>query len=64
MDGNTVNVITTFVFLGLYATTDGLGANDIRRRIAMDEAAIEGLTTIWNDALVKNLKLAKALWIV
>ena len=50
-----MEVVTSFIFLGALITSDGLCDNEIRRRIAVDKAAMGGLTTIWK---VWGIKLA------
>ena len=52
------------VFLGALITRDGLYDKEIRRRIAMDKAAMGGITTVWKDRGIKlatQVKLARAL---
>ena len=59
VDGNIVEVVTSFVFLGASITRDRLCDKEIRRRIAMDKAAIGGLTTIWKDRRIKVVTKVK-----
>ena len=62
--GKTVEVVTSFIFLGALITRDGLCDKEIRRRIAMGKAAMGGLTTIWKDRIIKlatKVKLVNAL---
>ena len=47
VDGKIVEVVTSFIFLGALITRDGLYDKEIRRRNAMGEAAMRGLTTIF-----------------
>ena len=64
VDGKTVEVVKKFVFLGALITKDGLCDKEIRRRIAMGKAAMEGLTTVWKDrgiTLQTKVKLVMAL---
>ena len=49
MDGKDIEVVTKFVFLGALITKDGLCEKEVRRRIAMGNAAMGGLTSIWKD---------------
>ena len=48
-DGKDVEVVTKFVFLGALITMDGLCEKEVRRRIAIGKATMEGLTSIWKD---------------
>ena len=55
VDGNIVEVVTRFIFLGALITREGLSDKEIRRRIAMGKTAMRGLTTVWED---RGIKLA------
>ena len=47
VDGKDIEIVTKFVFLGALITEDGLCQKEVRRRISMGKAAMEGLTSIW-----------------
>ena len=52
LDGKDIEVVTKFAFLGALITKDGLCEKEVRRRIAMGKAAMEGLTSIRKDRRV------------
>ena len=64
VDGNIVEVVMSFIFLGALITRDGLCDKEIRRRITMSKSAVGGLTIIWKDGGIKlptKVKLVKAM---
>ena len=50
VDGKDIEVVTEFVFLGALITKDGLCEDEVLRRIAMEKAAMGGLTSIRKDS--------------
>ena len=64
VDGNNIEVVTKFVFLGTLITVDGLCEKEVRRRIAIRKNAMGGLTPIWKGrgvTLETKVKLVKVL---
>ena len=58
VEGKDIEVVTKFVFLGTLITDDGLCEKEVRRRIAMEKAAMGGLTSIWkNRGLTLEMKV-------
>ena len=64
VDGNDIEVVTKFVFLGAMITKHGLCEKEVQRRIAMGKAAMGGITSIRNETgvtLETKVKLVKVL---
>ena len=64
VDRKDIEVVTKCVFFGTMITEDGLCEKEVRRRIAMGNAAMGGLTSIWKDrgiTLETKVKLVKVL---
>ena len=66
VDGKDIEVVTKFVFLGALITEDGLCEKEVRRRIAMGNAAMGGLTCYINmegqrSKMETKVKLVKVL---
>ena len=62
--GKDIEVVTKLVFLGVLITKDGLCEKEVRRRIAMEKAAMGGRTSIWKDrgvTMETKVKLVKVL---
>ena len=62
VDGKDIEVVTEIVFFGTLITEAGLCEKEVRRRMAMEKAAMGGLTSIWKDrgvTLETNVKLVK-----
>ena len=49
MNGEKVELVNNFSFLGAHITNDGLCEKEIRRRIGMGKAVMGRLTKIWED---------------
>ena len=64
VNGEKVEVVNNFSFLGAHITNDGLCEKEIRRRIGMGKAAMGRLTKIWKDrgiTLRTKVKLVRTL---
>ena len=64
IDGEEIEAVDSFVFLGAKITSDSTCEKEIRRRIAMGKCAVGKLMKIWKDRGVTKgtkVKLVKAL---
>ena len=64
MDGEEIEVVTSFSFLGSMVEKEGRCDKEVRRRISMGKAAMQGMDKIWRDrhvSLQTKTRLVKAM---
>jgi len=55
VDGNPVDAVSTFVYLGSLQSSDGYCTTDIRRRISLAALVMSSLDSIWKDRRLSTL---------